>query len=159
MTQDKAKPSKMVKLKFNQISVNQKYLKKNDSGKSLWDEAREEYIANFIKNPMFGGMYKFVPNEDSVIQNMLVQKYGQPYVFNRATRINGIAYTLDEIREMTDKERSGLPFYEMSMEDALFYIDPAQTKTVPRDDTIRVYKYEQDFKRDCLKIPLAEIVD
>ena len=154
--------AKKVKIKFNQIAVNRKY--RQDyidivTGKSLWNEAKEEYIAQILKNPMFGGVYKYLPNEDDSIKNIIASKIHEPYQFERATNMHGQVYSLDDIRKMTDKERAGLPFYEMTEDEAAFYLDEKYTRTRPRDDTIRVYKRQSDFDRDCQRIPLAEIVD
>jgi len=159
--QEKSKVvNKMVKLKFNQIAVNQKYIRKNlETGMSLWDEAHAEYVTNILKNPMYGGLYRYLPNEDAVIKNMLVTKYKEPYVFSRATNQRGQIYTLDDIKKMTDKEKEGIPFYEMTIEDAAFYLDSQHTKILPREDRPRVYTDQEDFKRDTVTIPLAEIVE
>lgn len=158
--QEKTKvENKRVKLKFNQIAVNQKYIRKNpETGKSLWDNAYIEYVSEIIKNPLFGGVYRYLPNEDDVIKGKLMAQYKEPYVFDRATNPQGKVYTLDDIKNMTDAERSGLPFYEMTMEDAAFYLDEKHNKLLPRDDSARVYSRASDFKRDCISIPLAEIV-
>ncbi len=150
----------MIKLKFNQITVNQKYICKNpETGKSLWDEAYEEYVTEIIKNPLFGGVYKYLPTEDAVIKNKLILKYKQPFVFDRATTPEGRVYTLEDIANMTDAQRDALPFYEMTEEEAAFYLDKKHAKTLPRDDVARVYHRESDFKRDCINVPLAEIVE
>lgn len=157
--QENIKNAKKVKLKFNQIAINQKYIRKNiETGLSLWDECHAEYVTNLLKNPLYGGLYRFLPNEDQVIRSMLESKHKEPYVFNRATNIRGQIYTLEAIKNMTPEEKDKLPFYDMTMEDAEFYLDRKHTKIYPRDDRPRVYKENNDFKRDCIEIPLAEIV-
>jgi hypothetical protein len=150
--------SKEIILKFNQIAVNQKYLRKGADGKSLWDKAKEKHIASFENRPEFGRSYRSLPNEDHIIQNALVNEHREPYMFERLLKTDGTTYSLDEINTMSEKDRAGLPLYKMKEEDAAFYLSDAQVKVLPRDDRTRAYKDHKDFERDMIKVPLAEIV-
>ncbi len=158
--QEKSQTSKLkeVVLKFNQIAVNQKYLRKDADGKSLWDKAKEKHVASFENMPEFGRGYRALRNEDAVIQNALIREYKEPFMFERLIKTDGTIYTLNEINTMSEKERAALPLYKMSEEDAAFYLDSSQVKILPRDDRTRVYQEKEDFDRDMIKIPLAEIV-
>jgi hypothetical protein len=150
--------SKKVILKFNQITVNRKYLKKDENGQSLWDKTKEKYVQSFAKKPEFNGIYKYLPNEDAVIRSMLIAEYKEPYIFERTLKSDKTTYTIDEINAMSAKEKAGLHLYEMNEEDAAFYLDNANTKVLARDDGVRRYRDKNDFDRDVIKVPLAEIV-
>lgn len=150
--------SKKVVLKFNQIAVNRKYLKKDENGQSLWDKTKEKYVQSFAKKSEFNGIYKYLPNEDAVIRSMLIEEYKEPYMFERSIKFDKTIYTIEEINGMSDKDKAGLHLYEMNEEDAAFYLDNANIKTLPRDDGVRRYRDKNDFDRDMIKVPLAEIV-
>lgn len=152
--------AKEVILKFNQITINRKYLKKGADGQSLWDKTKDKYVKSFATKPEFNGIYKYLPNEDAVIQSMLEAEYKEPFVFQRLIKpgVLKALYTIDELNAMSEKEKASLPLYKMSEEDAAFYISEANVKTLPRDDSIRRYRDAGEFKRDMIKVPLAEIV-
>lgn len=152
--------TKEVVLKFNQITINRKYLQKDADGQSLWDKTKDKYVKSFATKPEFNGIYKYLPNEDAVIQSMLEAEHKEPFVFQRLVKpgVTRKLYTIDEINAMSEKEKAALPLYKMSEEDAAFYISDANVKTLPRDDSIRKYRDASEFKRDMIKVPLAEIV-